>query len=746
MSTTAETEKAVHTDAHNKLTLQGNPFYRDYQLIVRRLRRYDTGTDLSLVAKAFLFAYDAHREQLRMSGEPYFKHPVEVAKILTELQLDHVTVAAGLLHDVVEDTGVSLEEVREKFGEEIASLVDGVTKMGGIRLESVEERQAENFRKMLLSMVRDIRVIMIKFADRLHNMRTLQYLPERKRKRIALETRDVYAPLAHRLGIARVKWELEDLALKELDPQVYEEIQRKIAAKRDERERYIRRFARPIQEELRKAGVKATITGRPKHFFSIYNKMKRRGVPFEEIYDLLAIRIIVEKVEECYYALGIVHSLYTPVHDRFKDYIATPKSNMYQSLHTTVIGPDGNMVEVQIRTEEMHRTAEEGIAAHWRYKEGKTDEELDEQLVWLRQVLEWQQEVRDSGEFLENLKIELFQDEVFVFTPRGDLLKLPRGATPVDFAFAVHTDIGLHCLAAKVNGRIVPLSYQLNSGDQVEIITSHNQKPNPDWLKFVKTSKARSRIKRWIRESQFEQSVELGQEIVNRFFKRFRIPKDEKELEDVAQTFGHNSLEQLYAAIGRGDLSVENVVRKLAPEKIEAAKEDSLFQRFIQKARGTARGIRVNGVDNLLVHFGKCCQPVPGDKIVGFITRGRGIVVHRADCKNVLAMMEDPERYIEVEWDVDKDKQFMVSLQILGENRKGLLADVSQAIAAVDTNIVNAQMKAEDSIASGMFIIEVRNLSHLTRVISKVRKVKGVLSVSRMESGTTGWESSKEVQ
>ncbi len=617
--------------------------------------------------------------------------------------------------------------------------------MGGIRLESVEERQAENFRKMLLSMVRDIRVIMIKFADRLHNMRTLQYLPERKRKRIALETRDVYAPLAHRLGIARVKWELEDLALKELDPEAYEEIQRKIAAKRDERERYIRRFARPIQEELRKAGVKATITGRPKHFFSIYNKMKRRGVPFEEIYDLLAIRIIVEKVEECYYALGIVHSLYTPVHDRFKDYIATPKSNMYQSLHTTVIGPDGNMVEVQIRTEEMHRTAEEGIAAHWRYKEGKTDEELDEQLVWLRQVLEWQQEVRDSGEFLENLKIELFQDEVFVFTPRGDLLKLPRGATPVDFAFAVHTDIGLHCLAAKVNGRIVPLNYQLNSGDQVEIITSHNQKPNPDWLKFVKTSKARSRIKRWIRESQFEQSVELGQEIVNRFFKRFRIPKDEKELEEVAQTFGHNSLEQLYAAIGRGDLSVENVVRKLAPEKIEAAKEDSLFQRFIQKARGTARGIRVNGVDNLLVHFGKCCQPVPGDKIVGFITRGRGIVVHRADCKNVLAMMEDPERYIEVEWDVDKDKQFMVSLQILGENRKGLLADVSQAIAAVDTNIVNAQMKAEDSIASGMFIIEVRNLSHLTRVISKVRRVKGVLSVSRMESGTASWENSKEV-
>jgi GTP pyrophosphokinase len=718
--------------------LTANPYYRDYQVLLRRLRRYDPHIDVDLLARAFLFAYSAHREQLRMSGAPYFEHPLEVAKILTELRMDHVTVVAGLLHDVVEDTGISLEEVREEFGDEIAQLVDGVTKIGGLRLEKLETRQAENFRKMLLSMVRDIRVILIKFADRLHNMRTLEYLPEKKRKRIAIETRDVYAPLAHRLGIARIKWELEDLALKELDPAAYEEIQRKIAEKRVERERYIRRFARPIQEELRRAGVRAQITGRPKHFYSIYMKMQKRNLPFEEIYDLLAIRIIVDKVEECYYALGIVHSLYTPVHDRFKDYIATPKSNMYQSLHTTVIGPDGKMVEVQIRTHEMHRTAEEGIAAHWRYKEGKTDEELDKHLVWLRQILEWQQDAHDSGEFLEDLKVELFQDEVFVFTPKGDLLKLPKGATPVDFAFAVHTDIGLHCLAAKVNGRIVPLDYELRSGDRVEIITSHNQKPNPDWLKFVKTSKARSRIKRWLREAQYEQSVQLGQEIVNRFFKRFRIPKDDQELEEIAQSFGLSDVEQLYAAVGRGDLSVENIARKLSPEKIEKAKEDSIFQRFLEKARGSAKGVRVDGVRDMLIHFAKCCQPVPGDRIVGFITRGRGIVVHRADCKNLLAMMEDPNRYIEVEWDVSKDHQFLASLRVLGENRKGLLADISQAIASVDTNIVSAEMKAVDSVASGTFIIEVRNLSHLTRVIHKIRKVRGVLNVSRMEGSVDG--------
>lgn len=711
-----------------------NGYQKTFTRILRKLRRYShQAVDAEMLTGAFDFSREAHKNQLRKSGAPYFEHCVEVARILSDLRLDQATIAGGLLHDVVEDTGVSFAEVQEKFGKEIAGLVDGVTKISELKFDSLEARQAENFRKMLLSMVKDIRVILIKFADRLHNMRTIEYLPERKQQRIALETRDVYAPLAHRLGMSKIKWELEDLCLKTLESKAYWELVQKVAEKREEREAYIRRLTVPIRRELKGERITAKITGRPKHFFSIYAKMQNREKTFEQIYDLMAIRIIVKKVEDCYLALGLVHNLFTPVQERFKDYIATPKTNMYQSLHTTVIGPGGKMVEIQIRTEEMHRTAEEGIAAHWRYKEGQQKEDdLDKQLLWLRQMLDWENDAKDPQEFMENLRIDLFQDEVFVFTPKGDLEKLPLGSTPVDFAFSVHTDIGLHCIGAKVNGRIVPLDYQLQSGDSVEIITSANQKPNPDWIQFVRTSKARSKIKRWVKESLSDQSQELGEEIVAKQFKRYRLDPQKIDLNEVAQSFGLADQQQLYGAIGRGDLSIQTVIHKIAPEKAVTIDDESFLKKFLNKARGSARGVRVQGLDNLLITFGKCCQPVPGDPILGFINMGRGVVIHRSDCKNISQLMENPDRNIPVEWDVERDKQFMVRLHLLGEDRKNFLRDISESISQADTNIVSMEMHAKDSIVQSNLIVEVRNLQHLTKVMSKMSKVKGVISVERL--------------
>ncbi|RKY79240.1 hypothetical protein DRQ15_03320 [candidate division KSB1 bacterium] len=702
--------------------------------ILNSLKRYCKHADGALLRKAFNFAFEAHRHQLRRSGQPYIVHCLEVARILTEMEMDDVTITAGLLHDVAEDTGVTLEEVKAEFGEEVALLVDGVTKISELHFNSLEEKQAETFRKMIFSMIRDIRVILIKFADRLHNMRTIQYLPQKKQQRIALETREIYAPLAHRLGIAKIKWELEDLAFKVLNPHQYDELVNKVNERRDEREAYLQRIRKPILQELRKVNIKAEVTGRPKHLYSIYRKMVMREKPFEEIYDLFAVRIIVKRVEECYSVLGIVHTLFTPIHERFKDYIAIPKSNMYQSIHTTVIGPEGRMVEIQIRTEEMHRTAESGIAAHWRYKEGKQKvDELDEQLVWLRHVLDWQRDVHDAKEFMEDLKISLFQDEIFVFTPKGDLIKLPRGATPVDFAFAVHTDIGYHCIGAKANGKIIPLDTQLQSGDSVEIITSAKQVPNPDWIQFVKTSKARSRIKKWIRDSLFEESIKLGREILEKRLKKLHYKASDEEIIDVAQGMGFPNEKQFLAAIGRGEISVQGVLAKLLPESAkEAKKDDSFFHRFVARARKSATGVKIHGLDDLLIHFAKCCHPVPGDRIVGFITRGKGVVVHRADCSNLVKLMEDPDRQIEVKWDVNKDNQFLVGLRLIAEDRKGLLRDISEAIAATDTNIVNIEMKVENSVVVGSLIVQVKNLQHLTRIINKIDNIKNVISVERL--------------
>ncbi len=711
-------------------------YRKECENLLRRIRRYNPDVDAEVLNRACEFSYAAHKDQLRKSGKPYFEHAIEVAKILSFLRLDLASIVSGLLHDVPEDTGITLQEIEDQFGSEVAQLVDGVTKIGGLGFDSFEEKQAEDFRKMIFSMIKDIRVILIKFADRLHNMRTLEYLPEKKQQRIARETRDIYAPLAHRLGLAKIRWELEDLCLKFLDPEAYWDLISKVQQRREERERYIQRVVRPIRKSLKEADIQHTITGRPKHFYGIYGKIHKRGVPYEEIYDLFAIRIVVDKIEDCYKVLGFVHNIYVPVHDRFKDYIATPKSNMYRSLHTTVIGPDGRKVEIQIRTKEMHLVAEDGIAAHWKYKEGKAKEdELDKYLVFLRKFLDWEADAKEPSDFMTNLQIDLFRDEVFVFTPKGKLLKLPAESTPVDFAFEVHTDIGLHCIASKVNGKIVPLSYKLRSGDSIEILTSPNQKPNPDWIKFVKTSKARNRIKRWIRDSLFENSVRIGEEIYKEGLTKYRLQKENIDLQKLAESYNLANEQQLFATIGRGDINVESVLKKILPQKIEEAKdkEDSFLQKFIQRARGSARGVRVQGEDDVLIEFANCCQPIPGDSILGFVTKGKGVVVHRADCNNILKLMEEPERCVIVEWDVDKDKQFLVSLYILCQNRKGMLADISKAITDTDTDIVGVDIRREDNLANGYIMVQIQNLRHLTRVMNKISAVKGVISVTRLE-------------
>jgi guanosine-3',5'-bis(diphosphate) 3'-pyrophosphohydrolase len=690
--------------------------------------------DLELVTRAYHFSAEAHEGQRRLSGEPYHTHVVAVAIILAELHLDTVTVAAGLLHDVVEDTGVSLDDLRAAFGDEIADLVDGVSHIGGLTFDSPEKAQAENFRKMLISMARDIRVILIKLADRLHNMRTLQWMKPDKQKKIARETLDIYAPLAHRFGIGRIRWELEDLSFKHLEPEVYQNLVRQVAERRDKREKYVEEMVEILNRKLRESGIWAEVSGRPKHFYSIARKMRNRGVGLEEIYDLLAVRVVTATERDCYHALGIIHTLFTPVQDRFKDYIATPKTNMYQSLHTTVIGPAGEMVEVQIRTREMHRTAEEGIAAHWRYKEGPTtDRELDERSSWLRQVLEWQQDLTDPTEFMEFLKVDLFQHEVFVFTPKGELRQLPRGATPVDLAYEIHTEVGNQCMGARVNGRFVNLRHTLQNGDTVEIVTSPHGEPRQDWLKFVKTTRARAKIRHYLKQKTQDEAVALGREMLEREAKRLRVKLPaERDLVDVAQSFGFEELRLLHAALGRGDLSPIQVIRKITgPAEAKPAPAPAK-----PGLRGPKRprGVAIQGVENAMIHFALCCQPVPGDPIVGFVTRGRGVTVHRVGCPNTFKLLADPERQIRVEWNTDEEERFVVSIVVVGDDRQGLLADVATAISSKgDANIISAGMKAVEAGVRGTFVVEVKNLRHLQRVLKEVRRVKSVLAVERHE-------------
>jgi guanosine-3',5'-bis(diphosphate) 3'-pyrophosphohydrolase len=694
---------------------------------------FNANIDIPLVRRAYEFSAEAHSGQYRQSRKPYLEHCLEVAFILAEQHLDSAAIAAGLLHDVVEDTDVTSDRVREVFGDEIAELVDGVTKIGELRFKSLEEEQAEYFRKMLLSMARDIRVIIIKLADRLHNMRTLDSLDREKQLRIALETREVYAPLAHRFGMARIKWELEDLSLKYLDQDAYDELVRKISARREDREAYIREITEPLRRELEKAEIKAEIAGRAKHFDSIYRKMKKRDKPFEEIYDLFAIRIIVDSEGECYHTLGIVHTLWMPVADRFRDYIALPKSNMYQSLHTTVIGPRGKMVEIQIRTQDMHRTAEYGIAAHWLYKEGRLRaDESDKHMTWLREVLEWQKDLTNPSEFLEYLKIDLFRDDIFVFTPKGELKQLPKGATPLDFAYAVHSEVGHRCVGARVDGKMVPLTTLLSSGQEVEVLTSPHQSPSQDWLKTVKSSRARSKIRHWLKQKRFEESVSLGVAILDRELKKRHLkPPSEQELSDLAMGLNFPGSEAMLSALGDGNVSINHILAKFAPEKKEKELKPSLIGKFVDKARGSARGIRVGGMGNMMFRFAGCCQPVPGEEIVGFVTRGRGVSVHRSDCPNALQIMVEDGRRVDVKWDAGRDQSFMVKLEVLVEDRKNVLRDITQAISDADTNVRGAEIKGGETTSSGSFIVEVKNIAHLNKTVKKIKKVKGVVQVER---------------
>ncbi len=705
-------------------------------------RAYDR-LDHEMLVRAYKFSDAAHAGQVRHSGEPYVSHCVEVARILADLQLDTTTVTSGLLHDIVEDTDITIEDVEREFGSEIAQIVDGLTKIANLPLSSREERQVENYRKLLLSIAKDARVILIKLADRLHNMRTLDWLAPEKRRRIAQETRDLYAPLAHRFGMAKVRWELEDLAFKHLEPEAYKSLAKLVAAKRGERELLISQMKEPLEKRLTDAGIAdVEVTGRPKHLWSINKKMQQRDRPYEDIYDLLAIRVIVPNVLECYHALGVIHDGWTPVQERIKDYIAQPKSNGYQSLHTTVFGPGRQLFEIQIRTRDMHRTADYGIAAHWLYKEAnKSSGELDRQLQWFRQVLELQLDAETPGEFLEFLKLDLYQDEIFVFTPTGDVIQLPKGATPIDFAFAVHTQVGARCAGAKINGRIAPLSRELKNSETIEILTNPNAKPSRDWLAHVRTGRARHKIRQYLRLEERSSAIRLGRDILERELRRRRLAKvDDSLLVPVAKLLKLKDANQLVAAIGQGEVHVMHVVKALYPQVESAPSEPekpSALERIVDRVRGTGKGVRIQGADGLLVRYAQCCQPVPGDSVVGYVTRGRGVSIHRGDCPNLLLLVHEPERRLDIDWHEMAGERFVVRLAMDGTDRRGLYADVAAAVSATGTDIKSLELKTVDGRVTGAALVEVENLAHLERIMKAARRVKGISAVSRRERLTT---------
>ena len=696
--------------------------------------------DRDLLARAYRFSERAHEGQRRKSGEPYVSHCVEVAKILAELQLDTVTVASGLIHDVVEDTDVTVADVEREFGKEIASIVDGLTKIASLPFGSSQERQVENYRKLLLSIAKDARVILIKLADRLHNMRTLEHLAADKRARIAMETRDLYAPLAHRFGMARVRWELEDLSFKHIESDEYKKLAKLVAQKRGEREELIALLREPLQRELEAAGIRnVEVTGRPKHLWSIYKKMKQRDKPYEEIFDLLAIRVLVDSVPDCYHALGVIHDGWTAVQERIKDYIAQPKSNGYQSLHTTIFGPGRHLFEIQIRTRDMHRTAEYGIAAHWLYKESdRSSDKLDRHLTWFRQVLELQLDAKTPDEFLEFLKLDLYQDEIFVFTPTGDVFQLPKGATPIDFAFAVHTELGLHLAGAKINGRIAPLSRELKNSDTVEILRGPVKKASRDWLAHVRTGRARHKIRQWLRQEEQTSSTKLGREMLEREVRRRRLDKsDDAALNKAAREFGLADATHLFASLGQGDIDIAKVLRVLYPD-VDAAHdvppEQNIVERIVDRVRGVPRGVRIQGVDGLMVRYAQCCQPVPGDAVTGYVTRGRGVSIHRADCPNLLLLVHEPERRLDIEWKEREGERFHVRLMLEGNDRRGLYADVAAAVSATGTDIRAMELHAVDGKANGSMLVEVENLSHLEKIVRATRRVKGITDVARRDN------------
>ena len=684
---------------------------------------------------AYEFGLHHHEGQKRRSGGSYFEnHCVEVAKILAEWNMDHITIIGGLLHDTIEDTEANLVDIEKKFGTDVANLVNGVSKLSGIRFTSQKAKQAGNFMKMLISVAQDLRVIIIKFADRLHNMSTIEYLPRIKQHRTAIETRDVYAPLAHRLGMARVKWTLDDLVLKTLNPDDYKEIEKKLKSSHRGREKYIKTITDVLLDELEEYNIVPKVYGRPKSHASIYSKMIERGKTFEEIYDILAVRIVVDKIEECYLTLGVLHQKFKPIQERFKDFIATPKSNGYQSIHTTVIGPDGKLVEIQIRTEDMEQTAEIGVAAHWRYKDGSGTETkgVDTHVKWLRELLDiLQSEENDPKEFMHLLKIDLFGDEIFVFTPKGDLVQLPIKSSPVDFAYHVHTEVGQTCLGAKINHKVVPLNTELQNGDTVEIITSSSQNPNYGWLKFAVTSKARNRIKRYLSKKERDESIKMGEEIMTKGLRRLKLLNLLDEIKAAYKKFGFGSTDQLMEAIGKGEISIRNILEKIAPQEEQV--EEPEASSFFSFKRKESKSIKLEGISNIMANFGKCCNPIPGDDMLGFITRGRGITVHRSDCSSLPLLNKESDRLVPVEWEVSRKDFFNVQLKVVGEDRKGLLKDMTESISKLNINISSVDIKVKEAIATAILIIQVNNLKQLDRVIRIMSKVKSIDFVERAQ-------------
>ena len=717
-----------------------------FESIVEKVRENHPGADEDLLRRAYLFSARQHRGQIRKSGEPYLVHPLEVANILAELKLDPVCVATGLLHDTVEDTDTTIRDIEEYFGAEIAHLVDGLTKISKLDHASTEERQALNMRKMLLAMVDDVRVVLVKLADRLHNMRTLEYMHGESRRRIAQETLDVYAPIAHRLGMSRVRGELEDLAFRYLEPEEYQKLKESVESRRARLEKFLEDVKARIRQMADEAGVHIVlIDGRLKRLYSIHQKLKRQHITIDQVYDLVAVRIITESVKDCYAALGVIHAAWKPIPTRFKDWIAIPRENFYQSLHTSVVGDGGQPFEVQIRTLEMHQIAEEGIAAHWKYKEGRrgTHTDEDEAFVWLKRLIEWQQEVKDSREFLDSLKLDLYPNEVYCFTPKGKVIELPRGATPIDFAFQIHTQVGLMTNGAKVNGRIVPLRYQLRNGDVVEILTSPNSHPSHDWMNFVKTSRARSKIRHYLAESERMTAIELGKKLFEKEADRYRLSLKKMlsngDLDRIAPDYGVARADDLLASIGYGKMLPRNIIAKLLPPErvaeLEQEKRPTLKQ-VVKRALGLEDRIVVKGVDDLVVYRARCCNPIRGEEIIGYITRGKGVAVHSTRCPNMPSLGVNPERIIEVEWmksDGAHPSAYPITMRLMTEDRPGMVADVTNAIASVGTNIRDIRASL-DNEGRGQLVLtaEIFDLKHLERITAALKGVKGVMDVERI--------------
>jgi GTP diphosphokinase / guanosine-3',5'-bis(diphosphate) 3'-diphosphatase len=719
--------------------------------LITMIEEHNPQCDVELIIRAYQYAESAHEGQYRKSGDRYFSHPVEVAKILIQMQMDSSTIAAGLLHDVLEDTPNSYEKMKQEFGVEIAELVEGVTKLTKLSFETKEEKQAENLRKMFIAMAKDIRVVLIKLADRLHNMRTLKYQSDDKKSEKARETLEIFAPIAHRLGISRIKWELEDLSFLYMDPDNYYSLVDKVAKKRNEREDFINGIMNELKTKLKEFEIDSDIYGRPKHFYSIYKKMQTQGRAFEEIFDFLAIRVIVDSIKDCYGVLGVVHTIWKPIPGRFKDYIAMPKPNMYQSLHTTVIGPKGDPFEIQIRTWEMNQIAEYGIAAHWKYKENVTTKDtrsIDEKLSWLSQMMEWEKETKDPKEFMESLKIDLFTNEVFVFTPKGKVIDLPAGATPIDFAYKIHSDIGNKCVGAKVDGRIVPLTYKLKNGNIVEVLTSSNSNgPSRDWLKVVQSSQAKTKIKQWFKKERREENIIKGKEMLERDVKRMNVPTqialNPKTLHSIAKVMSLQSEEDLYATIGYGGITLAQVLPKIREyikkeipaEELEKLMPTAQKKEPAKKKPEKSSGVSVKGIDNIMVRFSKCCNPVPGDDIIGYITRGRGVSVHRKDCPSLSESPERDERVIDVEWDVQTQIDFQAEIQINAVDRKGLLRELTQILTdlKVTVNSLNARTN-KDHTAMINLVIETKDIGFLDSLMQKFRHMEGVYEVFRVKT------------